>query len=161
MFRRQHQPVQKSTTPPRLPPRDSGRRRDRRGRGPRGPLLPPGLPGALSRADRFDEHVRATLARLQRNWERRLARTEVAVAPVPPSDNPSWEPGVPLARAFPAADGLPDRIVLYRRPIEARAVDSRDLGLLILDVVVEQLGHLWRMPPEEVDPGFNRPTDWD
>jgi predicted Zn-dependent protease with MMP-like domain len=61
---------------------------------------------------------------------------------------------VPLARAYPAADGLPDRIVLFRRPVEARADDPRDLGLLVLDVIVEQLAHLWRMPPEEVDPGY-------
>jgi hypothetical protein len=157
VFRRQRQPSRELTAPAKLPPRDQGRRRDRRGRGPRGPLLPPGLPGALTRSDRFDEHTRAALHRLQHRWERRLARLQVAVEPVPPSGGPSWETGVPLARSFPAADGLPDRIVLYRRPIEARAVDSRDLGLLILDVLVEQLAHLWRMAPEEVDPGFGQP----
>jgi predicted Zn-dependent protease with MMP-like domain len=123
--------------------------------------LPPGLPGALSRSDRFDEYTRAALRRLQQRWERRLGRLQVAVEPVPPSDGPSWENSVPLARSFPAADGLPDRIILYRRPIEARAIDSRDLGLLILDVLVEQLSHLWRMPPEDVDPGFNQPPEWE
>jgi hypothetical protein len=143
-------------TAPRLPAREGGRRRDRRGRGPRGPLLPPGLPAALSRSDRFDESVRAALYRLQRRWERRLARLEVAVEDVPPSPAPPWETGVPLARSFPAAEGLPDRIVLYRRAVEARAIDQRDLGLLILDLIVEQLSHLWRLPPEEIDPGFGR-----
>jgi predicted Zn-dependent protease with MMP-like domain len=118
--------------------------------------MPPGLPGALTRSDRFDEYTRAALRRLQLRWERRLARLEVAVEAVPPSQGPSWEPGVALGRSFPAAEGLPDRIVLYRRPIEARAVDQHDLGLLVLDVIVEQLAHLWQMPPEEVDPGFGR-----
>ncbi|MDR1443111.1 MAG: metallopeptidase family protein [Bifidobacteriaceae bacterium] len=122
--------------------------------------MPPGLPAALTRSDRFDEYTRAALRRLQGRWERRIARLEVAVEPVPASDVPPWEGGVPLARSFPAADGLPDRIILYRRPIEARAMDTRDLGLLILDVIVEQLGHLWRMPPEEVDPGFGDPAAW-
>jgi predicted Zn-dependent protease with MMP-like domain len=110
----------------------------------------------LTRAERFDELTRASLRRLQPRWERQLARLEVAVEEVPASAGPSWETGVPLARSFPAADGLPDRVILYRRPIEARALDTRDLGLLVLDVIVEQLGHLWRLPPEEVDPGFGR-----
>jgi predicted Zn-dependent protease with MMP-like domain len=160
VFRRPRQSSRELTAPAKLPPRDAGRRRDRRGRGPRGPLLPPGLPAALSRAERFDEHTRAALRRLERQWRRRLARLQVAVEDVPPSEGPAWEDGVPLARSFPAADGLPDRIVLYRRPIEARAADARDLGLLVLDVIVEQLGHLWRMPPEDVDPGFARPDPW-
>ncbi|MDR2454792.1 MAG: metallopeptidase family protein [Bifidobacteriaceae bacterium] len=138
----------------RLPRRAQGRRRDRRGRGPRGPLLPPALPGALTRAEQFDQHIRAALLRLEPRWERRLARLEVAVEDVPTSEGPSWEDGVPLARSFPAAAGLPDRVIVYRRPLEVRAADSRDLGLLVLDVVVEQLAHLWRMPPEEVDPGY-------
>jgi predicted Zn-dependent protease with MMP-like domain len=112
------------------------------------------LPGALTRSQQFDEHVRAALRRLEQTWERRLARLEVAVEDVPPSDGPSWEDGVPLARSFPAADGLPDRVTLYRRPIEARAAEPRELGVLILDLVVEQLAHLWQMPPEEVDPGY-------
>jgi hypothetical protein len=137
-----------------LPGRASGRRRDRRGRGPRGPLLPPALPGALTRAQQFDQRIRAALLRLEPRWARRLARLEVAAQDVPAADGPSWEDGVPLARAFPAAEGLPDRIVLYRRPIEARATEPRELGLLILDLVVEQLAHLWRLPPEEVDPGY-------
>jgi predicted Zn-dependent protease with MMP-like domain len=108
----------------------------------------------LTRAQQFDQHIRAALLRLEPRWARRLARLEVAVEDVPASDGPSWEDGVPLARAFPAAEGLPDRIVLYRRPVESRAADGRELGLLILDVVVEQLAHLWRLPPEEVDPGY-------
>jgi predicted Zn-dependent protease with MMP-like domain len=154
VFRRD--PASNLTAAKRLPPRDSARRRDRRGRGPRGPLLPPGLPAALTRAERFDEFTRASLRRLQPRWDRRLARLQVAVEEVPPSDLPPWEDGVPLARSFPAAEGQPDRIVLYRRPIEFRAFDSRDLGLLVLDVIVEELAHLWRLPPEEVDPGFGR-----
>ncbi|MDR2114116.1 MAG: metallopeptidase family protein, partial [Bifidobacteriaceae bacterium] len=114
----------------RLPRRVGARRRDRRGHGRRGPLLPPALPGALTRSQLFDDHVRAALVRLERQWGSRLARTEVAVEEVPPSDGPFWEDGVPLGRSFPAGDGLADRVVLYRRPIEARAYDFADLALL-------------------------------
>jgi predicted Zn-dependent protease with MMP-like domain len=61
---------------------------------------------------------------------------------------------VPLARSYPAANGLPQRIVLYRKPLEARASEPRELGVLVLDVIVEQLGQLWRMPPDAIDPGY-------
>ncbi|MDR2253473.1 MAG: metallopeptidase family protein [Bifidobacteriaceae bacterium] len=141
--------------PRRLPGRAAGRRRDRRGRGLRGPLLPPALPGALTRSELFDDLVRASLRRLEPRWARRMARLEVAVEDVPPSDGPSWENGVPLGRSFPAADGLPDRVVIYRRPIEFRASDPYEAATLVLDVVVEQLAHLWRIPPQEVDPGYD------
>jgi predicted Zn-dependent protease with MMP-like domain len=141
---------------PSIPGRAQASRRDRRGRGLRGPLLPPALPGALTRSERFDEHVRAAMARLARTWERQLNRVQVAVEQVPPSGAASWEDTAPLARAFPAADGLDARIVLYRAPIEARAVPGRDLGLLVLDVLVEEVAHLLGRAPEEIDPGYGR-----
>jgi predicted Zn-dependent protease with MMP-like domain len=117
-------------------------------------LLPPALPGALTRAQIFDEYVRASLRSLEPRWERRLARLEVAVEDVPPSDGPTWERGQPLGRSFPATGGLPDRLILYRRPIESCAASPPEIGQLVLDVVVEQLAHLWRLPPHEVDPGY-------
>ncbi|MDR3360826.1 MAG: hypothetical protein LBO20_09335, partial [Bifidobacteriaceae bacterium] len=91
--------VSAPSRPARLPARAEGRRRDRRGHGPRGPLLPPALPGALTRSARFDEHVRAALSHLEPRWSRRLARLEVAVEDVPPADG--VHDGVPLGRSFP------------------------------------------------------------
>ncbi|MDR1800194.1 MAG: metallopeptidase family protein [Bifidobacteriaceae bacterium] len=137
-----------------LPRRSQARRRDRRGRGLRGPLMPPALPGALSRSQRFDEHVRAAMARLSRTWHKQLAGVEVAVEQVPPSDAARWEDSAPLARAFPAAAGLPARIVLYRAPIEARAQPGRDLGILVLDVLVEEVAQLLGRDPQDIDPGY-------
>ena len=131
------------------------RRRDRRGRGPRGPLLPPGLPGHRSRAERFDDLVLDAVERLERRWARQLDGTEFAVEDVPPSQPAPWETGgVPLGRYFPADAGLPARIVVYRRPVETRAADQADLAELVRDVVVEQVAHLLARDPEEVDPGY-------
>jgi predicted Zn-dependent protease with MMP-like domain len=42
--------------------------------------------------------------------------------------------------------------VVYRRPLEARALDREDLGDLVRDVVVEQVAHLLGKDPDEVDP---------
>lgn len=120
----------------------------------RGPLLAPGLPAQRSRAEVFDEEVLGVVEHLERRWAKELRGVEFGVEDVPPSDPAPWERGVPLGRCF-AADrvaGLPARIVLYRRPIEAR-VDSRDgLREVLRDVVVEHVAELLGRPPEVIDP---------
>ncbi|WP_307793719.1 metallopeptidase family protein [Actinotalea soli] len=143
--------------PATAPGRDplGARRRDRRGRGLRGPVLPPDLPGHRTRADRFDDHVLAAVERLERRWGPQLEGTEFAVEEVPPSHPAPWEHGgVPLGRYFPSDVGMPARILVYRRPVETRAVDDADLAELVRDVVVEQVAHLLAKSPEEVDPHF-------
>ncbi len=130
------------------------RRRDRRGRGLRGPLFPPGMPAHRTRAERFDELVLDAVDGLQRRWSEQLSRTEFAVEDVPPSDPAPWESGVPLGRCFPAESGQPARVVVYRRPVEARAADPDDLADLVRDVVVEQVAGLLARSPEEIDPEY-------
>jgi predicted Zn-dependent protease with MMP-like domain len=108
-------------------------------------------------AARFHRHVAGALARLDRQWHRDLARIEVRVEDVPTSDPASWEvEGVPLARSFSRSSGQKDRIVLYRRPIEARACDPQELSLLVLDILVEQVATVLGRSPEEIDPGYGR-----
>jgi len=131
------------------------RRRDRRGRGPRGPLLPAGIPAFRTRAQRFDHLVLEAVERLEKRWARQLDGTEFAVEDVPPSNPAPWEHGgVPLGRYFPADTGLAARIVVYRRPVETRALDAADLEDLVRDVVVEQVAHLLARSPDEVDPDY-------
>lgn len=122
-------------------------RRDRRGRGLRGPLLPSELPGALTRADVFDELVVAELARLVRRYGDRLTDVDVLVVDVPADGDE-----VQLFRARPAAEGRPGRIVVHRRPVEARATGVRAREALVHHVVVEAVAELLGVPPEEVDP---------
>lgn len=133
----------------------SPRRRDRRDRGIRGPLLPPFVPANKSRAAHFDDLVVDLVARLGRRWGAPLRGTEFAVEDVPPSDPAPWEDGaVPLGRCFPAEAGRPARIVLYRRPIEARTIGPEDTEDLTRDVLVEQVAHLLARTPEEIDPHY-------
>ena len=137
------------------PPSGHVRRRDRRGRGLRGPLLPTTAPAFRTRAERFDDLVLDAVEQLERRWSRQMEGTEFAVEDVPPSGPAPWERGgVPLGRYFPADAGLPARIVLYRRPLEARATDALDLADLVHDVVVEQVAHLLGRAPEDVDPDY-------
>jgi predicted Zn-dependent protease with MMP-like domain len=132
------------------------RRRDRRGRGPRGPLLPASLPAYRTRAERFDDLVLAAVERLEKRWSRQLEGAEFAIEDVPPSQPAPWEHGgVPLGRYFPADAGLAPRIVVYRRPVETRALDADELEDLVRDVVVEQVAHLLARSPDEVDPEYS------
>lgn len=140
-----------------IPSRRRARRRDRRGRGLRGPLLPAVLPGARSRAERFDDDVLAAVERVERRWGKALDGVEFGVEDVPPSAPAPWESGgVPLGRYFPADPmaGLSHRVVVYRRPIETRAEDPKELRELVRDVVVEQVAHLLARNPDEIDPDY-------
>ena len=144
------------------------RRRDRHGRGLRGPLAPVGSPLYRSRAERFDDLVLQAVAQLEPRWESELAGVEFAVEEVPSGDLtaeqflPDADP-VPLARARPgvarsrepgAASAGPARIVLYRRPLLARAEGEDELGELVLDVVIEEFARLLGLDPQTIDPGY-------
>lgn len=121
----------------------------------RGPLFPPGTPAHRTRAQRFDDLVLDVVEDLDHTWAAQLRGTEFAVEDVPPSDPAPWEDGgVPLGRFFPAEAGRPGRVVVYRRPVEVRAIDTDDLADLVRDVVVEQVAHLLARTPEEIDPHF-------
>ncbi len=121
----------------RLPAAARIRRRDRHGRGLRGPLVPSGLP-----------------------------LSQFAVEEVPsaePADGvltaDDADP-VPLARLDPGSSAMSDpahparpaRIVLYRRPLLARADGEDELGELVLDVVIEEFARLLGVDPQSIDP---------
>ncbi|MGW8374663.1 metallopeptidase family protein [Streptomyces sp. ODS28] len=134
------------------------RRRDRHGRGMRGPLAPPQVPLAVSRADFFDDLVRDSVNRLERSWPE-LARVEFAVQEVPRSDNGELDEdavAVPLGRTAEGDGEHPDRIVVYRRPVEIRTRNRDERALLVHEVVVEQVAELLGMEPESVDPRYGQ-----
>ncbi|MBG0828052.1 metallopeptidase family protein [Planomonospora sp. ID67723] len=136
------------------------RRRDRHGRGMRGPLAPSHVPIAKARSERFDDLVLDAVDRLRPRWGRQLAAVEFAVEEVPPADDLGDGPGlltgepIPFGRAEPAADDHPAVVIVYRRPLEARAHDRDQLGAMVHDTVVEQVAGLLGLSPEAVDPGY-------
>lgn len=145
------------------PPAARIRRRDRHGRGLRGLLTPVRVPLYRSRAQRFDDLVLQAVSRLEPRWEAELAGVEFGVEEIPAADLPDDEPDpVPLARLDRGMAGTPRRdqparparIVLYRRPLLARADGDEELAELVLDVVVEQFARLLGVDPELVDPGY-------
>jgi predicted Zn-dependent protease with MMP-like domain len=129
-------------------------RRDRHGRGLRGPLAPAGVPLAKTRAQHFDDLVLDAVSRLESRWEQQLAGVEFAVEEVPPAAPGAAGEQVPLARSQAAVGGKPARIVVYRRPAQARAESEEELAALVFDVVVEEVARLLGVDPETVDPGY-------
>ena len=144
-------------------------------------LVPPDVPLHRTRAERFDDLVLQAVARLEPQWEAHLSGVEFAVEEIPPAGSPATGPHgpVPLSRLEPgtpsggpgdrgpgpAVPGAPEtadeeagqhppRIVVYRRPLMARADGEEELGELVFDVVVEEFARILGIDPADVDPGY-------
>lgn len=121
------------------------------------------MPLYRSRSQQFDDIVLEAVARLEPRWETELADVEFAVQEVPDADiSGEEEEGVPLARIVRGSPDTSDpehpatgpRIVLFRRPLLARADDEDELSELIFDVVVEEFAEILGVDPETIDPGY-------
>lgn len=102
---------------------------------------------------------------IEARWRHELTRLDVAVDDVPEvreelppaqADGVLHDGSVPLSRLVPAGvdrAGLPTRarIVLYRRPLEARAKDPAELADLVHDVLVEQVAIYLGVEPDIID----------
>jgi predicted Zn-dependent protease with MMP-like domain len=139
-------------------------RRDRHGRGLRGALYPASLPAASSRAEKFDQLVLDALEPIEARWRNQLTKLDVAVDDVPEvrgqaaeeTDGVLHDGAVPLSRLVPAGvdrTGMLTRarIVLYRRPLEARAKDPGELAELVHDVLVEQVAGYLGVEPDIIE----------
>jgi len=121
------------------------------------------VPLSQTRSERFDDLVLDAVEHLEERWSAQLAGVEFAVEDVPPvpvdgvldedvlADETAGG-AVPLGRLLAADAAGPARIVVYRRPLEARAVDRLDLSDLVHDVVVDQVARLLGVDPDEIDP---------
>ena len=112
-----------------------------------------------TRRARFDALVLDAADRLRPHLGTRYAGLEFAVEEVPPQDPAPWEEQTaPLGRLLRATTTRPNRVVVYRRPVEARAQDDLDLADIVREVVTEQVAALLGVPPARDRPG-HRPTD--
>lgn len=120
----------------------------------RGPLAPAEVPLSRSRSEQFEDLALDAIERLARHWPE-LAQVAVEVEEVPDDAGlDGAHDGLPLGRYRPAGPDGPALVVVYRRPVESRALDELDLAELVHDVVVEQVADLLGRPPEEIDPGY-------
>jgi zinicin-like metallopeptidase len=127
----------------------------------RGPLAPVEVPLHRTRGEQFDDLVLDAVEEIEDHWAAELAALEFAVEDVPPADGGLdfgaevvVDRGVPLGRLY--REGLPDInqpvVVVYRRPIEARAVDPEDRADLVFMVVVDLAAEFLGRDVDEVDP---------
>lgn len=125
-------------------------------------MFPASLPGATSRSERFDALVIEALEPIEARWREELTKLDVAVDDVPdvrgtvPEDGVLNDGDVPLSRLVPAGldrKGLPTRprIVVYRRPLEARAKDPVELAEMVHEVLVVQIAAYLGVDPEVVE----------
>ena len=113
-----------------------------------------------TRAEAFDELVLDAASRMEQRAGSALGDVQFAVEDVPPSDPAPWESSdVPLGRLFAAQGKMPARIVVYRRPVEPRTTDARELAALINDIVVEQVASLLGVNPRDLDAGYDPDDD--
>jgi predicted Zn-dependent protease with MMP-like domain len=64
-------------------------------------------------------------------------------------------PTVPLASLVRGQGREPTRVVVFRRPLEARTETTAELGALVLAVLVEQVAELLGRRPDEIDPRYD------
>jgi len=111
------------------------------------------VPLSRSRSQAFDDAVLDAVEHLEDRWADSLAGIEFAVEDVPAvAEDGAAEPAVPLGRHATAAGSEPARVIVYRRPVEARAADRDGLLALVHDVVVEQVALLLNLDPDVLDP---------
>jgi predicted Zn-dependent protease with MMP-like domain len=126
------------------------------------------VPLYRTRSQQFDDMVLDAVARLEGRWEAELTGVEFAVQEVPEADELTDDSvPLPLARTAPgspestdpARPATPARIIVYRRPLLARAENEGELSDLIFDVVVEEFADFLGIEPESVDPGYRGGLD--
>jgi predicted Zn-dependent protease with MMP-like domain len=110
----------------------------------------------------FEKMVQQSLRRLPRRFKKKLENISVEV-----EDRPSMEllrgmgitsgtlfglyQGVPLTqREWNYGNVLPDRIVIYQRPIESVAASPDEIEELVLDTVMHEVGHYFGFSDKEL-----------
>ncbi len=110
----------------------------------------------------FEILVQNSLRQLPRRFKRKLANISVVV-----EDHPSQEllndmgikhgtlfglyQGVPLTqRGWNYGNMLPDRIVIYQRPIESVAASPEQIEKIVLDTVIHEIGHYFGFTDKEL-----------
>jgi hypothetical protein len=121
------------------------------------------VPRQRTRGQQFDDLVLDAVEELEGRWAAELEGVEFAVEEVPAISRGTvieFDPevivdrGVPLGRLLrPGVPGATaPTIVVYRRPVEARAREGDDRADLIFMVVAELVAELLGRDVDEIDP---------
>ena len=108
-----------------------------------------------TRREAFDAIVLEVAEELDRLLEPRGLVVEYAVMDIPTDLGQAWSPEVPLARSVTATRSTPPRIIIFRRPVEARVSGQPALTAMVRSVLSDQISDLFAIPIEELDTGFD------
>ena len=100
----------------------------------------------------FEDHVRAALDELPSHIERALQNVAVVVEDENPDDPDLFGlyQGVPLTERGDGAGLLPDKISIYRIPLEESFPDPDELREEIRITVLHELAHYFGLDEEDV-----------
>jgi predicted Zn-dependent protease with MMP-like domain len=105
-------------------------------------------------AERFERLVAEALDELPLWVRERLDNVEVLIEDVPPRGQPGMlglYEGIPLTKRGTGYFGvLPDRITLFRSPIEQMAEDERDLKRIVGHTVIHEVAHFFGMSDDRL-----------
>ena len=99
----------------------------------------------------FEEHVQAALDDLPAEIAAALENVAIAVEDESPEE-PNlfcWYDGLGPGRDH--AGALPDRIVIYRRPLERAFADPDELRREIRITVLHEVGHFFGLDEDQID----------
>jgi predicted Zn-dependent protease with MMP-like domain len=99
----------------------------------------------------FEEQVDAALADLPPEFARALENVAVVIEEQNPEEPDlfGWYDGLGPGRDH--AGALPDRIVIYRRPLERAFSDPEELRREIRVTVLHEVGHFFGLDEEQID----------
>jgi predicted Zn-dependent protease with MMP-like domain len=108
---------------------------------------------------RFERLVDDAMSAVPRELLDRLDNVQVVVEDVPPGDvlGEGDEVLLGLYQGVPATERpwgaplLPDRITVYRFPLEARATTKAELEALVRDTVVHEIAHHFGIDDDRLD----------
>jgi len=100
----------------------------------------------------FDDVVRAALDSLPADLASGLRNVAIAVEDENPEDPDLYGlfEGVPLTEGGPGPGELPNRIAIYRRPLQADFVDEDELREEIRVTVLHELGHYFGLDEDRL-----------
>jgi predicted Zn-dependent protease with MMP-like domain len=100
----------------------------------------------------FEDVVRSALDTLPPHLAAALRNVAVVVEDENPDDPDLYGlfDGVPLTEGGPAAGELPNRISVYRRPLEADFRDEEELRAEIRITVLHELGHYFGLDEDRL-----------